>query len=62
MSHSLPEDCGQVGDFVGAALRGRPSLENIGWRNTGGHGVPPLQINLLEIVLSGPGGARRGRW
>ena len=27
--------------FVGAALRGRPSVEVVCW---GGHGVPPLQF------------------
>jgi len=29
--------------FVGAALRGRPSFEV---QTRGGHGGPPLQINL----------------
>ena len=29
---------------VGAALRGRPPLKNTLFRETGGHGVPPLQL------------------
>jgi len=32
--------------IVGAALRGRPSLATYLFRNTGGHGVPPLQLEL----------------
>ncbi|HYK22932.1 MAG TPA: tetratricopeptide repeat protein [Pyrinomonadaceae bacterium] len=36
---------------VGAALRGRPSCAIQISGNTGGHGVPPLQLLLLILVL-----------
>src|SRR5690349_15896251 len=39
--------------IVGAALRGRPSDENILWRKKGGHGGPPLQFvpSILFFLL-----------
>src|ERR1043165_51543 len=41
--------------IVGAALRGRPSDENILWRKKGGHGGPPLQFvpSILFFLLVG---------
>jgi len=36
------------GATVGAALRGRQWLENTLFVETGGHGVPPLQLDSLK--------------
>ena len=37
--------------IVGAALRGRPSSEDISLRTKGGHGGPPLQSVVHAIIL-----------